>query len=121
MFVADTLRQMGLTVDVSEPRTDLLRKSTVWAPTEWGYGGRPNVVGILPGQGGGHSLILNAHIDVVSPEPRSAWKSDPWNPFEEDGKLVGSGAADDKAGIAVIIMALRCLESLGIKLKGDLI
>ena len=42
------------------------------------FAGRPNVTGKKHGLGSGRSLILNGHIDVVSPEPVSAWTHDPW-------------------------------------------
>ena len=42
------------------------------------FPGRPNVAGIRKGPGGGRSLIVQGHIDVVSPEPVAAWSYDPW-------------------------------------------
>src|SRR3954451_24380020 len=42
------------------------------------FAGRPNVTAIRKGAGTGRSLILNGHIDVVSPEPVAAWTHDPW-------------------------------------------
>ena len=41
------------------------------------FAGRPNVSARRAGRGGGRSLILNGHIDVVSPEPVAAWTHDP--------------------------------------------
>ncbi len=42
------------------------------------YRGRPNVVGVVSGTGGGRSLILNGHIDTVTVEPRHEWRHDPF-------------------------------------------
>ena len=40
--------------------------------------GREDVVGRLAGAGGGRSLILNGHVDVVPAGDASAWPHDPW-------------------------------------------
>ncbi len=85
------------------------------------YRNRPNVVGIWRGTGGGRSLILNAHIDTVTIEPRNAWTHDPFGAETVDGTLYGRGSSDDKGGIAAAIGAVQCLLALGIKLKGDVI
>ena len=34
--------------------------------------GRPNIIGILDGDPGKKSMVLNGHVDVVSPEPVDA-------------------------------------------------
>ena len=39
---------------------------------------REDVVGRLPGTGGGRSLILNGHVDVVPAGDATAWPEDPW-------------------------------------------
>lgn len=85
------------------------------------YIGRPNVVGMIKGTGGGKSLVLNGHIDTVSPEPIGLWTKNPWSGFIHGGKLYGRGSADMKAGITVIVYIVKILNILGIKLKGDLI
>ncbi|MGI9147332.1 MAG: ArgE/DapE family deacylase [Chloroflexota bacterium] len=84
------------------------------------FAGRPNVAGTLPGEGGGHSLILNGHIDVVSPEPLAAWTHDPWAAEIVDGRMYGRGAFDMKCGVALNLMVPRLLQDLGIGLQGNL-
>src|ERR671921_348242 len=65
-YVADYLRASGMTPEVWE-----LDQSVRTLPNAGDSGvpfaGRPNVAGTLPGHRGGRSLILNGHIDVVSP------------------------------------------------------
>ncbi len=83
----------------------------------------PSVVGKAAGQGvgPGRSIILNGHIDVVSPEPMGAWTRAPWGAEEIDGRLYGRGACDMKAGLAGMLMAVSSLKRCGIQLSGDVI
>ena len=59
------LRAMNLDVDRWTPDDDELAAHPAYVPTGWSYAERPNVVGIYRGAGGGKSLKLNGHVDVV--------------------------------------------------------
>ena len=83
--------------------------------------GREDVVGRLAGAGGGRSLILNGHVDVVPAGDPAAWPHDPWGGELEEGRLWGRGACDMKGGIASGIIALRALRDLGVRLAGDVV
>ncbi len=85
------------------------------------FAGRPNVVAVYPGAGGGRSLILNGHIDVVSSEPDANWTRDPWAATIEGRRMYGRGAYDMKAGTALNVFLARLIRDLGIELAGDLI
>ena len=65
--------------------------------------------------GGGRSLILGGHIDVVSPEPVSMWNSPPFSARRDGEWLYGRGAADMKAGLVAFIAAVRGLRALGLR------
>lgn len=78
-----------------------------------------NVVGYLTGSGGGHSLLLNGHVDVVPAEPLDHWTHDPWGGEIEDGRMYGRGTADMKGGIAAMLFALRAIRAAGYRLKGS--
>ena len=119
-YVADHLRASGMETDVWE-LDEAVRSLPNAGDSGVPFAGRPNVSGTLPGAGGGRSLILNGHIDVVSPEPLAAWTHDPWAAEIVGGRMYGRGAMDMKVGIATNLFLPRLLRELGIELAGDLI
>ena len=119
--VADVMQGCCDAVDVWEPDAAWLDAQPIYFHKGTSFAGRPNVVGVRKGRGGGRSLILNAHIDVVDPGPEETWIHGPWSAVVDGGRLYGRGAADDKAGTAVMLFSARCLRELGIQLRGDLI
>ena len=77
--------------------------------------GRPSVVLVARGRGGGASLLLDAHLDTVGVEGMDA----PFEPRLEDGRLYGRGALDMKAGLAAAMSALEAAAAAG--LRGDVV
>ncbi|MFA5105543.1 MAG: M20/M25/M40 family metallo-hydrolase [Candidatus Micrarchaeia archaeon] len=61
------------------------------------FDNRPNVI-CTSGEGKRH-LLLDSHIDTVS--VCSGWAADPFTPREHGDKIIGLGAADQKAGVAL--------------------
>lgn len=120
-FIAEYLRKMGLEVDVWESDWEALKKHPEYVAVDRGYEGRPNVVGVMKGTGGGKSLLLNGHTDTVPNGPRDVWVHDPLAATIEDGRLYGRGASDMKSGVAAIITAAECFLAAGLRPKGDVI
>jgi acetylornithine deacetylase len=86
------------------------------APFSWDVAGKANVLATWEPEGpqDGRSLILNGHIDVVSPEPAALWSGDPFAPRVEDEWMYGRGAGDMKSGLAAMVGAVRGLMRLGV-------
>jgi acetylornithine deacetylase len=97
-IIAARLRAAGLEVSMTEV-----------AP------GRPNVVGRLRGRGGGRSLMLCGHTDVVGAEPPG------FTPSVRDGRLYGRGTVDMKGGLAAAVVAVERLAASGSALDGDVL
>jgi acetylornithine deacetylase len=79
--------------------------------------GRPNVVGIARGTGGGKTLLLNGHMDTVG----VAGMTNGHQPRidREAGRLYGRGAYDMKGGLAACMLAVA--EAKKQRLRGDVI
>jgi acetylornithine deacetylase len=123
------LKKLGLKVDCWEPDENELRKHPAYndvikyPPLDYplSYSNRPIVVGFSKGKSNGRSIILNGHMDVVSPEPVANWKHDPWGGEVDDDKLFGRGALDMKGGITTSMIALQSILECEVELKGDAI
>ncbi|WP_409372000.1 peptidase [Paenibacillus alginolyticus] len=120
-LIAEKFRELKLDVDVWEPDGEALEAHPYFCSPRNRFTGSPNVVGVMKGSGGGRSILLNGHIDVVPEGNRDQWQDDPFGGNVVDGKLYGRGATDMKGGNASLFIAVEAIQSLGIKLKGDVI
>jgi acetylornithine deacetylase len=119
-YVAEWMKGIFSEVDVFTPAEvpGLDSHPAFWPGRD--YTNRPNVVGVLKGRGGGRSLLLHGHIDIVPRDPMP-WSHDPFGGEIEEGKLFGRGSLDQKGGIAASLIAAKIIKSSGVALAGDLI
>lgn len=115
-------RGMGLATEMWDLDPSQLAAEPTFVPVDWDYAGRPNLRAVLsPVAQGGRSLVLNGHIDVVSPEPVDWWTYDPWGATITDGRMYGRGALDMKSGLVSALLAMRAVIDAGVELRGPVI
>lgn len=81
---------------------------------------RANLVARIRGTGGGPSLALLSHTDVVLADP-AEWQRAPFGGELVDGEIWGRGALDMKGQVAASAVALATLAREGWRGTGDLV
>ncbi len=79
-----------------------------------------NVIGIIYGLNDSPTVILNSHLDTVSPDD-SKWTRHPYKAVHIDNRIHGAGAADCKSGVAAHIYAAELLKRSMLPLKGNIV
>jgi acetylornithine deacetylase/succinyl-diaminopimelate desuccinylase-like protein len=102
-WVEATMAELGLEVTVLTGKAD-----------------RPNVIGRLPGAGGGEALCLSAHTDVVGVGDPARWTHEPFAATIDRGRLYGRGSMDSKGPLAAMLAAAAAIAGSGVRLAGDL-
>jgi succinyl-diaminopimelate desuccinylase len=74
--------------------------------------GRPNAV--VRWGDGASGFVLVGHMDTVTEGDARAWTAPPLGAEIREGRLIGRGAADNKAGIACALYTLALLRELGV-------
>jgi acetylornithine deacetylase len=123
-YLKGRLEALGMETDLWEPDGPALLEKYRGRPGAHEgrtFEGRPNLGGTLRGTGGGRSIMLTGHIDVVPPGPAEHWRTDPFVPVVLNGRVHGRGAVDMKGGVACMLMAVEFLKEAGVRLKGDVV
>src|SRR5699024_4550047 len=118
LVVADILQALGLEVDIWDLNGERLQKHPYFYSNRETFDGSPNVVGVLKGTGGGKSIILNGHVDVVPEGDHDQWDEGPYSGKIIDGKMYGRGATDMKGGNVALMMALEASTGTEARWKG---
>ena len=117
-YMETLYRSLDLAVTRFEPDIEKVKQHPAFIDTKMSYDNRSNIIATLPGDPNSQSLILNGHIDVVSPEPVENWKRDPWSGEIAGNRLYGRGAGDMKAGLLANFFALKAIKRTGITPRG---
>ena len=117
--IAAKYESLGLSVDIVPSVREELESHPAFCDDAIPFVDRLNVVARWRGTGGGRSLILNGHMDVVPPGDLSKWTRDPWGGEIEGDRLYGRGACDMKSGLAAAVFAVQALQASGVTLPGD--
>ena len=102
-FLADYLKSRGLPADVYEPRPTL-----------------QSIVSYCIGSKRGRNLVLNGHLDQFPAGDRQAWSFDPYSGESRDGRILGRGVGDMKAGSVASLICLLLIHQLEIPIEGQL-
>ncbi len=97
-FVADELRELGLSVEV----IDLGGHPLVYAETEQ----RPDR----------KTLLFYGHYDVQPVDPLELWDNPPFDPVIKDGIVYARGSSDDKGQVYTHIKAIEAYIRQGVEL-----
>ena len=117
--IAEKYESLGLATDIVPSVREELETHPAFSDDAIPFVDRLNVVARWPGTGGGRSLILNGHMDVVPPGDLAKWTRDPWGGEVDGDRLYGRGACDMKSGLASAVFAVQALQSIGVALNGD--
>jgi acetylornithine deacetylase len=112
------MTERGWEVDRWEATRDQVQDYLVHVGEQEVWTDRPNLVAKAPGTGGGLSLMLQGHVDVVDPGDPALWEHDPWGERVGD-RIYGRGSVDMKGGVVAQLVARQALAELGVAVKGD--
>ena len=118
-FMHQQYEGLGLDVNIFEADKNKVVSHSAYVESGLPFEGRPNVIGVLKGNPTKNSMILNGHVDVVSPEPVDQWQHDPWGAEIDGSRLYGRGAVDMKAGVIANLFAIKALKKAGIEPGGE--
>lgn len=102
-LLADYLRSAGVDCELVGPDPERL-----------------NLIARVEGSGGGPSVLLMGHTDVV-PAPTANWTVPPFEGRVREGELVGRGAVDMKGELAARAVAVAALARDGQRPAGDVV
>lgn len=127
-IVASKLKELNMEVDTFPINVEDLAPYAVFSDDGIPVEKRLNIVGRWKGVNPSsrhpdnyNSLILNGHVDVVSPGKESLWEESPWSGSVKDGRIYGRGSTDMKAGLSSAVFACEALRNIGFRPYKDVL
>jgi acetylornithine deacetylase len=121
MLVHEHLRAAGFAVERVQPDGDAALADPYAGYPYLPYEARSCVAARLAGSGGGRSLHLSGHVDVVPVEHPDLWRHEPWSAQVAESRIWGRGAGDMKGGLAAYLVAATVVAEVCDERRGDLV
>ncbi|NNF78038.1 MAG: M20/M25/M40 family metallo-hydrolase, partial [Rhizobiales bacterium] len=110
LVAARSVNPPGRTIEAAAVVEAFLDGSNVICETLANDPSKPNLISQVNGKGPGAHLILNGHLDTVSPGREADWSVPLFETRIEDGKMTGLGMGNMKAGVAALSLAFVWLK-----------
>ncbi len=122
MDMVDIASPTGREIDMARYIVERLRGCGLDGYFQYVDEGRPNAVGVLPGDGEGYNLLFTGHMDTSydGDEDYLVGEGFKAKAVERDGWIWGLGANNMKSGLAAALVALEAIARTGIRLRGDI-
>jgi acetylornithine deacetylase len=120
-FLAGVLQRSGWDVDHWRIDLDELVRHPDFPGMEVPRDEAWGLVGRHAGTGGGPTLMLNGHVDVVPVGDPAAWTTPPFAAEFRDDRLHGRGSCDMKAGLIAAVWAVEAIRAADVALRGDVV
>jgi acetylornithine deacetylase len=120
-YLAAAAADAGMDVELWDVDPGELSTDPDYAAADGGAVVRPNLTAVLPGTGGGRSIAVSGHVDVVPLGPARMWTRDPWGAAVEDGRMYGRGTLDMKGGLVAGLLAIQAVRECYGALPGDIV
>lgn len=122
-LLAERARAIGLRTNLWDVDPVKLAAHADFATAEHSMEPRPNLTAVLAGAagGGGQSMAISGHVDVVPIEPLRMWTQEPYGGTVDGDRLYGRGALDMKGGLVAGLLAIDAIARAALVHRGDIV
>ncbi len=110
LVAARSVNPPGRTVEAAAIVEAFLGENGIVCETRANENTKPNVISKITGHTTGRHLILNGHLDTVSPGREEDWTVPPYQTTQSGKKVFGLGMGNMKAGVAALSLAFVWLS-----------